>query len=97
MKDIQLLTPDNFNKIENDRFERGHEHEFVIADYYGRVICSRDNGGHWNCQVHSPEGCFTLEKVSDIKALKREITKNLFPEIKEVEIPNEMEVLLKHN
>ena len=60
--------------------------EYTRKDGYGTIVLSRDNGGHWNCQIISSKILHKIKNVVYLDDLHEQIEKLIFPDIEEAEI-----------
>lgn len=61
-------------------------YEYTRDDGYGTIQLSRDNGGHWNCNIISSKTMREIKNVIDIDDLNDKIERAIFPAIEEAEI-----------
>lgn len=61
-------------------------YEYTRKDGYGTIVLSRDNGGHWNCQIVSSKILHEIKNVVYLDDLHEQIEKLIFPDIEEAEI-----------
>lgn len=60
--------------------------EYTRKDGYGTIVLSRDNGGHWNCQIVSSKILHEIKNAFYLDDLHEQIEKLIFPDIEETEI-----------
>lgn len=60
--------------------------EYTRKDGYGTIVLSRDNGGHWNCQIVSSKILHEIKNAVYLDDLHEQIEKLIFPDIDEAEI-----------
>lgn len=60
--------------------------EYTRKDGYGTIVLSRDNGGHWNCQIVSSKILHEIKNAVYLDDLHKQIEKLIFPDTEEAEI-----------
>ena len=61
-------------------------YEYTRKDGYGTIVLSKDNGGHWNCQIVSSKIVCEIKNVVYLNDLYEQIEKLIYPDIEEAEI-----------
>lgn len=61
-------------------------YEYTRDDGYGTIVLSRDNGGHWNCQIVSSKILHEIKNAVYLDDLHEQIEKLIFPDTEEAEI-----------